>query len=414
MLYQDMLKLKAINSNNSKLAELANKLTPEEWSNKKLGNTKLSKYLLSIGLDNNDVSSLLSATVLNSTTRVVSDKDTCFNQGNSIYYASCQATDSRAKHSPNSNMCDIAGDLQHLGKTLFFWVSGNSMSVDGMGFTARAKLRIIYKDPNHTKVFGLWLDKIYGNALILLSNYKELLNWWHNDMQQTTPIYKWCADKQEIPVFIPSAANGYQDSAGTSTYYYKLFTTESLLRKAYLMRASDSSRKSKTYKYSLSEVVFNPQNGELVLPKIEDKPYRGYLNNTTRKHITHLIALFGFPTSSTIDKLTHRTYVTFNYENDIEVMLFIHQDMVILSVNGRHILRREGDETVVLSNYGEFTKAERLPYYFKYNHMIVTHDKHGFYEAWDIKFHTIVISKEELENLLQEWLKRNESINRFD
>lgn len=100
MLYQDMLKLAAINSNNSKLTQLARQLTPDEWISKKIGNKKLSKHLLSLGLPNEDVSELLSATVTDVTTRIVSDEDTCRNQGNSIYYSSCQATDDRAKQFP--------------------------------------------------------------------------------------------------------------------------------------------------------------------------------------------------------------------------------------------------------------------------------------------------------------------------
>ena len=168
MLYQDMLKLAAINSNNSKLVELAKQLTPDEWISKKKGNKKLSRHLLSMGLDNKDVSDLLSATATDTMTRIVSDEDTCRNQGNSIYYSSCQATDDRAKHDANSSMNVIDGDMKHLGESLFFWVAGNSMSVDGKGFTARAKLRIMYSDPNHTKIFGLWLEKIYGNASILI------------------------------------------------------------------------------------------------------------------------------------------------------------------------------------------------------------------------------------------------------
>jgi hypothetical protein len=387
MLYQDMLTLAAINFNKPELAELARGLTPEEWRSKRIGNKKLSRHLLSIGLDNKNVSDLLSATVTNSTTRIVSDEDTCCNQGNSIYYSSCQATDDRAKHDANSRMNKIDGDMKHLGKTLFFWVAGESMSVDGKGFTARAKLRIMYSDPDHTKIFGLWLENIYGNALILLSNFNDLNEWWHGTMQQSTPVYKHCNHRSNIPVFIPSAANGYQDTALTSTYYYQLVMNESLLAKAYKMR----SKSSKTYQYPLADVKFNPQNCEFILPEVVDKPWRGKIDSDTRHYINMLIELFGFPKSSEFDKNNkyRTTYITFRYENNVKAVLYFCGTSYSLHYDGHYL----------------------ISYYDNVLRVTSTHS--GFYIAWDIEYYR-GLSKNILDCINEEFDELYESANKIN
>ena len=410
MLYQDMLKLAAINSNNAKLVDLARQLTPDEWINKKIGNKKLSRHLLSIGLPNEDVSDLLSATVTDTMTRIVSDEDTCRNQGNSVYYSSCQATDYRAKHDANSSMNEIDGDMKHLGKSLFFWVTGNSMSVDGKGFTARAKLRIMYSDPNHTKIFGLWLEKIYGNALILMSNFNDLTNWWHRDMQQSTSIYKVCNDRSNTLVFIPSAADGYQDTASTSTYYYQVVMNESLLTKAYKMRSFNEFKSSKTYRYPLADVKFNPQNCEFILPKVVDKSYRGEIDSDTRRYINMLIELFGFPKSSEFDKTNYRTYIIFEYEDDVAVTLFMCGGKFSINYNDNYLLDCSHNGTRVLSNYGEFIKALIIPYFYYRNVLIVSDNHSGFYIAWDITFHR-GLSKDMLDCINKEFDELYESAN---
>lgn len=435
-----MLKLAAINSNNVKLTQLARELSPDEWVSKKIGNKKLSKHLLSIGLDNKEVSDLLSATVTDITTRIVSDEDTCRNQGNSIYYSSCQATDDRAKHSANSSINEIDGDMLHLDKSLFFWVAGNSMSVDGKGFTARAKLRIMYSDPNHTKIFGLWLEKIYGNALILMSNFNDLLDWWKNDMQQCTPIYKHSSEKSDTLVFIPSATDGYQDTASSSTYNYQVVMNESLLTKAYKLRSCNKFKSSKTYEYSLASIKFNPQNCEFIVPKIEDKSYRGQIDSNTRKHINMLIELFGFPKSSKFDKNNYRTYITFKYENDIEIIGYISSSIFTIIYNGKYILDVGRNKTRVVHDYGEFVQSVRLPYnyhederclyvhetigswikslnipyYYEKNDVLIVHSNHSdFYEAWDIHYYS-QLSEETLDEINRDFNERYESTNRTD
>ena len=413
MLYQDMLKLVAINSDNSKLTQLARQLTLNEWKEKKIGNKKLSKHLLSIGLDNKDVSNLLSATVTDIMTRIVSDEDTCRNQGNSVYYSSCQATDYRAKHDADESMNRINGDMKHLGKSLFFWVTGNSMSVDGKGFTARAKLRIMYSDPNHTKIFGLWLEKIYGNALILMSNFNDLTNWWHRDMQQSTSIYKVCNDRSNTLVFIPSAADGYQDTASTSTYYYQVVMNESLLTKAYKMRSFNEFKSSKTYQYPLADVKFNPQNCEFILPEVVDKKYRGEIDSDTRRCINMLIELFGFPKSSKFDKTNYRTYITFKYEDDVKVMLFMCGGNFSIYYNNNYLLDCSYNRTRVFSNYGEFIEPSIIPYFYCDNALIVNDNHSGFYIAWDIEYYRS-LSKESLDCINEEFNELYESVNRIN
>ena len=426
-----MLRLTAINSNNAKLIELAKKLTPDQWRSKKIGNKKLSKHLLSLGLDNKDVSDLLSATVTD-TTRIVSDEDTCLNQGNSIYYSSCQATDDRAKHEGSSFMNSIDGDMIHLGKSLFFWVAGESMSVDGKGFTARAKLRIMYCDTDHSEVFGLWLERIYGNALILLSNFKDLTDWWNGTMQQSTPVYKKSFKRKNGIVYIPSAQDGYQDTTSYEQNYYELVVGESLISKAYKARIKEG-----TYKYPLSAVKFNPQNCELVLPKIEKKKYRGHIDKTLRSQINMMLAVFGFPKSSYFDRRDYMTYVNFTYNDNVTIALSVHFERYILDVNNRCILMYERDELNVLEDYGDFKQAMPLPYWYDENEFrvctnlgeyrkalgipyevkcwgtLVIYSHSGFYEAMNINWFTECFTKEQLMEKCEEFVER-ESTNKID
>lgn len=277
-------------------------LSIEEWETKRVSkenqvkfgfkSPKLSKILLSLGMKEKEVSTLLSSsTKQEGETKVLSDRNTCLEQGNSIYYSSCQATDSRAAWKGDTEYNQVDEDLKVVGKSLFFWVTGQPMSSDGKGYKARAKLRLIYEDIGCSILAGLYVDRPYGQHQLLLNNFYQLEIWWENYCNKIgcsnlpilmPPVWQRADgagnDFQEMygnqkgkRYYCPSAEYGYQDTLSRGIGGYNFFVEktekESLLMQAYKKRTKIGG----VYLSSLSEVKYNPQKGlfapVITLPK---------------------------------------------------------------------------------------------------------------------------------------------------
>lgn len=278
--------------------ELAD-LTCDEWESKQLSSErvkalglrspKLSKAMVALGIPQKEVAVLLGAnytknTVSSASTKVLIDKDSCKEQGNSIHYSSCQATDSRAQWGGGNSYYQVHDELGYMGKSLFLWVVGEPMSKDGKGFEARAKLRVMYADRKYEQVAGLYIDRPYGKHQMLLDNLDELQAWWSNwcEAQEcgTQPILMppvWNRDngagndfqyayggRYSRKLYCPSAEGGYQDTLTHGQGGYDCFVditaqNKSLLLKAYTKR----SKFGGVYYSALTDVVYNPQKGEV-------------------------------------------------------------------------------------------------------------------------------------------------------
>lgn len=254
-------------------------ITPEEWRSGKVsrhtmlmmgvlkGSPKVSKVLLALGLGEKQVSIALGAGKVatsskNRATTIRKDKQSFLEQGNSVYYSSCQATDPRASWTGGTQYNEIEEDLKFVGDTLFLWTIGSLMSEDEKGFVCRAKLRVIFKPTD--EVLGLYIDRVYGNKELLMEYIPELQSWWEEysitKWGKLTPLFERGGDT-EIEFFSPSSAGGYQDSLDQHNRLAIRDLTipqKSLLYQAYCSRDKSGG----CYTKPLSEVRYNPQNGK--------------------------------------------------------------------------------------------------------------------------------------------------------
>lgn len=276
--YQQMFKL-LIAQGNVKL-KYALAIKPDEWKSGKLhkgtmmylgvlkGSPKVSKVLLALGLSEKDVSIILGAGKVatsskNRATTVRSDRQSFLEQGNSVYYSSCQATDPRASWTSGQHYNKIDGDLPFIGDTLFLWTIGSPMSVDGKGFVCRAKLRVIFKPTGEP--LGLYIDRVYGNEGLLRDYTFELEEWWTNHSLSKygvyTPVFESSYNDDYVEFKSPSSASGYQDNL--SFFNKRKIKEVSAPQKSLLYQAYCSRDKAGgCYTKPLTEVRYNPQNGK--------------------------------------------------------------------------------------------------------------------------------------------------------
>lgn len=333
--WQQILFLKAAQYGTA-LRKAAYIISPCEWENRQLnkqsliqlgikGSPKLSKVLVALGLPNKVMELLLSAPLNKKTnvsnfkvTNVRTDYLACKEQGNSIYYSSCQATDSRSAWKGSTQYNKTEEDIPYFGKSLFLWTVGDCMSQNGSGFKARAKLRIMYNNKEATCVAGLYIDRPYGQHSLLMDNLHELQEWWDNYCEEfynrTFPIFippVWNRDDgagndfqgkyggyYHKKLFCPSALGGYQDTLTRGLGGYDCFKevgskSTSLLMQAYLLRPKSKG----AYKVPLLSVGYNPQKGGLIPPVVNDRPWRGIIDHRARAQMQAYLQYIGKPES---------------------------------------------------------------------------------------------------------------------
>ena len=302
MSLREELKVLAVLTNSSNLLELIKELTEEELTSRIVskykmrkyglkGSPKLSQIFLSCGISEKLVSLAFSFKAKGDS-YISADQADLYDQGNSIYYCSCQGTDPRSKWFTeavgSSEFLKIYGDQPFLGKSLFLWVVGTRMSLDGKGFQARAKLRLIYQD---SKVIAVYVDKIYGDSSLLKADIHLLKEWVQRNygVDIISATSQWYEKKQfnySETVYCPSAAGGYQDSCGEvipPTINFRLLSSK---KESYFL-----------YKYQLRKKeggVYACRTGELEL-EVKAEERRPHLTSKTRELIQEWISILGYP-----------------------------------------------------------------------------------------------------------------------
>jgi hypothetical protein len=396
-MFTQILSLVAAQFNNSRIVELKNILTQEEWDNRQVtketllnlglkGSPKLSKVLVALGLPSQVVQTILNGgSSKGNTTSILSSHKDCLDQGNSIHYFSCQANDPRAKSSFNPNYNKIEEDLSYIGRSLFLWVIGEPMRVNGEGFKARVKLRVVYSDSTCSKVAGLFVDRIYGQKGLLESNYHELEEWW-KQRGETTPILH---IGNKIGGFIPSALGGYQDTLNSPTGYFSP-KRNSLLYKAYKSRL----RIEGTYVHSIKEVLYNPQAQEpMAAPNYEPKKWRGFIPEFLRPIIRHYYSYIGKPEQSINYKRRWRkeSITIENTLNGKECRLWWRDNIYEFTIEDKLIYRVDSEGLHVWSLSEGYIPSERLPYAF-YNgtdrklRILFDNPEAGFWKALEFPY----------------------------
>ena len=314
----------------AKVRRLAEFLTKEEWNCKVLssltmkrlglkGSPKLSKVLVSLGVPSRKVELMLGGSVksvqASNVSYVTNDEAYIEAQGNSIYYSSCQATDDRAKWSGSDSYNRVDQDLEAIESGLFLWCIGEPMHIDGKGYIARAKLRLLTDYDGYTK--GLYIDRPYGAHQLLMDNVDDLVSWWSNHCAEqgygNQPIYlapTWQREDGEganfeyrfggrsKPMYCPSAEVGYQDTMtngyGPYTFFKRLgIESGTWLKKAYLARPKQDN----VYLCSLKDVDYNAQKAAFVVPNVADKSWRGFINEDQKKLAYLCLQYIGKPDS---------------------------------------------------------------------------------------------------------------------
>lgn len=303
-------------------------LTSAEWESKQLSpkrvkelglkSPKLSKAMVALGVPPKEVSILLGTNYAkkgdSAATRVLSDQESCKEQGNSIHYSSCQATDPRAEWEGGDSYNRISQELGYMGTHLFLWVVGEPMSKNGEGFEARAKLRVMYEDRACKEVAGLYIDRPYGKHQLLLDNLDSLQAWWEDWCEAKgvpgLPILMppvWNRDngagndfqymyggRYPKKLYCPSAKGGYQDTLTHGLGGYDCFVDVTAKSKNLLMRAyTERSKFGGVYASPLTDVVYNPQKGEVKAPVVKLPSARPPVTELYRTGVTLIRNLFG-------------------------------------------------------------------------------------------------------------------------
>lgn len=250
---------------------------------------QLSKIFKTHGVPNSVVSSLLSCPT-HEKSWVASDRLAAQDQGNSIYYSSCQATDPKAKWSGGTGHRKIHEEEFSIGYEWFMWVVGSPMSIDGKGFKARAKLRLMYDVDGDLK--ALYIEKPYGDPDLLLQDVATLREWWYSYLCEhfvgrvvnpwDFPIFMdpyWVDAPEDLPrykvtLYCPSARYGYQDSLvgkgpHTNKFVHLNDFIGNLNKWRPLRRAYKDRQKVGFVRYSsLKECTYIPQRDDVKVPEV--------------------------------------------------------------------------------------------------------------------------------------------------
>lgn len=342
------------------IRRLARVVSEQEWSDRKLspqtmellelkGSPKLTKQLTKMGLKEEVIALALGAPsgvmphVPHSRILVKNIRD-IEEQGNSIHFDSCQATDPRSKGGVKPECVDIEGDKIHYGDTLFLWVVGERMEIDGEGFKARAKLRVMFKDEAAKHPAGLYIDTIYGQQELLLRELPHLDSWWKEYSTTrrwpSTPLLTARhslsaieADGPELEkLYCPSAMNGYLDTLkrGYAAHQPPMkqlkVPTEfpSLVRSAFKLSSirvkspiSGESREHTEHIVPRSAFSYNPQRSDALhvrggIPEV--LLWRGPIPKELHEPLQSLFKALGYP----VTRVTFRTYSSYEvkYRNE--------------------------------------------------------------------------------------------------
>ena len=401
----------------TKVRRLAEFMTKEEWNCKILssltmkrlglkGSPKLSKVLVSLGVPSRKVELMLGGSVksvvASNVSYVTNDAAYIEAQGNSVYYSSCQATDSRARWSGDDSYCRVEEDLQAIESGLFLWCIGDPMHKDSKGFIARAKLRLLTDSDN--EVCGLYIDRPYGAHQLLMDNVDDLVSWWSNHCAEqgygNQPIYlapTWQREDGEganfeyrfggrsKPMYCHSAELGYQDtmSNGYGPYtFFKRLGVESgtWTKKAYLARPKQDN----VYLCSLKDVDYNAQKAAFVTPNVVDKPWRGFISEEQKELAYNAIQYIRMPDSK------------FDFSNSkYEVRFVINNKSIIIDSYGSSVFKVTYDHRTAFSlshnNWLEvesnglkdlgFMVADQIPYSYNNKTLTVERTAYGFTRA---------------------------------
>ena len=368
------------------------KLTPEEWKKRQVsketleslglkGSPKLSKVLVSLGIPEKRVNLILGAKMApnSSFTRVNSDQLSCLEQGNSLYFKSCQATDSRSKWGAiDIALNKLKEDLPFMGKSLFLWTVGEPMAIDGSGFRARAKIRVVYTDDSTSKVVGLYIDRVYGQVELLLSHLQELEKWSLDHFGEEIPLLE---IGEEIRGYVPSVLGGYQDTLRIGFNGFNNFkkkTKKTLLYQAYNSRNKECG----VYLNPLKAVEINFQKENPFSSPIQKQEVRGYVPDFLRPVIRHYCLMIGKPEEKiNYAKQGNKHSIEIrNKINQKECRLIFHNKIYEFFIEEELIYRMEMEKGLckIYAPFKGFLPPIEIPYKYSKESIKVLRDIPGF------------------------------------
>lgn len=188
-------------------------ISGEEWESKllypetakKLGlrSLKISKLLLARGVPER----LIQKVMLRKEESYFSNE--WEEQGDSTHFSSCQARDPRAKWFEKriESLWQEGDRIAAQKGWLHLWVVGHSMSKNGEGFLARAKVRMVYDTGG--SLLGAFVDRVYGQQELLdIEDLKVLLK---EKYGEEIPILR-LHTGGNLKGKVPSSVLGYQDT----------------------------------------------------------------------------------------------------------------------------------------------------------------------------------------------------------
>lgn len=304
MTHKHLLSFLAVMASDFRLIqEMAKVISQKDWDARRLdkttmealglkGSPKLSKILMSAGVPKRTVDLALSGAKPNPVNGFCFKSDLVgaktghslewlMDQGVSNHYGSCQYEG--GLHD------DRSGDIEHWENgNLLMWVIGNPVSVDGEGYIARAKVRVMYRV--NGSIGGLYVDRPYGQFAALLEETNHLAEMWKKYSGTNTPLFfppVWNRNPGAGANFqsryggtyhekltCPSSTSGYQDTMKGGHTYFDFFNEVKEDRTAIFSAYTARSKTAGVYTTPLTSVVFNSQKWEMIAPerRVEPKP----------------------------------------------------------------------------------------------------------------------------------------------
>jgi hypothetical protein len=310
------------------------------------GSPKLSKQLVKLGIAEDKVSMILSASTKGSTLCKVWKSGDSIEvvrlQGNSTYFNSCQAVTNAGDGWEGGEQCQVKQDVEpYVAGDLIFITEG-----DLGDLIARVKVRVLKN--NLGELSGLFLERPYGRSTNLLVAARQLA------LEMKVPLYGtanyWKGENCELISFkSPSTNFGYVDSRDWKINAVVIASDDNyLLREAYKTRAFIGN----CYTLPLAEINFNPQNNKFLVADF-------YSRKNLRKAIKQLLPLLPKDPGTEF----YGSWKTWNFDDHSFVELQTDGEEIILLRSGVITVTYRNNTLTVMADCKSLNlqKAQDLP-----------------------------------------------------
>jgi len=279
-------------------------------------------------------------------------------QSDSVHFRSCMASGIHdgCKGCHHDEFIDGELDMYHQGHMHIAYL-GKPWHVDGKGYIARAKLRVVYDNREDMNVLGCYIENVYGDSALFHASRESLRAWVKQRYGDHTDIYDLDRGNGRL-CYVPSFGRGYDDSTCSADArlspdiqpqkldaLYSSFKTVSTVRRYYSPDVSFRAGLMLDKGFLLT--TKHPGYGRKTRYRVASG-----LNKNNREHLAReghaLLTKCGFKRRTTkqgtvysidgidVDVFISREYVYGVFDDDVErcTIVRINDDEVLLSDHG--------------------------------------------------------------------------------